>query len=180
MRPQARPHRPIIQLDARGRVATHGTHGPIRGVFHDTESHDAAGLRDMEGIVNYWGKQGEGYGAHLIIDKEGNSAFCADPTKIVWAVENHNTGTISVELIGFARFTPSIWAVRIKQLDKLAKWMAWFRYQYGVPLDYNVNLGWSGHADQSKAFGGTHWDPGPGFPARLVLRQARTYYQKGW
>jgi hypothetical protein len=172
--------RPVYQLDARGHIATHGHQVPVRGVWHDTEGHDAAGIRDLQGIVNYWIEQDLGYGAAVIIDKSGNSALCADPDRITWAVENHNTGTVSIELVGFAKFTPSIWRARGAQLDKLARWMAWLRLEYGIPLDLNVNKGWSGHADQTRAFGGSHTDPGIGFPKRYVLRKARSYYKTGW
>lgn len=172
--------RPKIDLDARGIVATHGPHQPLRGVWHDTEGHDAAGIRDLLGVAQFWHGQNLGYGAQVIIDKDGNSALCANPDEIVWCVENHNTGTVSIELIGFASFVPSVWLARPKQLDKLAKWMAWLRLEYGIPLDHNVNKGWSGHADQSKAFGGSHYDPGTGFPSKLVLARARHYYKAGW
>lgn len=172
--------RPIINVDGRAYVTPHGRHVPKRGVWHSTECGDLRGLSDLKGVANFWKQQGRGYGAHLIIDKDGNSALCCNFDDIAWAVENHNTGTISVELIGFARFGLASWLLRRKQLDKLSRWMAWIRKEYGIPLDFNVNKGWSRHADQSKAFGGTHTDPGVGFPYRMVLRKARAYYKHGW
>ncbi len=172
--------RPRVDLDARGRIETHGTHDVDRGVWHSTECGDVPGVRELEGVVSYWEKQGRGYGAQVIIDKDGNSALCANPHEICWAVENHNTGTFSIELVGFARFTPRIWFARHAQLDKLARWMAWLNLEYGVPLRESPSYGWSTHALQSATYGGTHTDPGRGFPKRYVLRLARKYRKEGW
>ena len=172
--------RPIIQFDARGQVSTHGLQTPRFGVWHDTESHDAAGIRDLQGIVNFWKGQGLGLGAHLIIDKDGNSAFCVSPTFKTYAVQSHNTGGVHVELVGFAKFSPNMWFLRRKQLDKLAKWMAWLNLEYNIPLHWGVEHGWAGHRAHSKKYGGSHWDPGFGFPSRWVLRRARKYREEGW
>lgn len=173
--------RPRVDVDARGRVAVHGGRQvPMFGVWHDTESHDAAGLRDLEAIVNYWVSQGDGLGAHIIIDKDGNSAYCAKPTQTTWAVAHHNTNGVHIELVGFAKFAPNAWFLRLKQLNKLARWMAWLNLEYGIPLHEGVNLGWAGHADHSKVYGGSHWDPGTGFPRKWVLRRAKQYREKGW
>lgn len=171
---------PQVQYDGRGMIATHGTAHPLRGVWHSTECGDSQGITELTGVLAFWKQQGLGYGAQLLIDKDGNSALAASPDAIVWAVENHNSGTFSIELIGFARFSLLTWLTRRKQLDKLARWMAWLRKEYGIPLDFSVNRGWSRHLDQSRAFGGTHTDPGIGFPCRLVLRKARKYLKEGW
>jgi hypothetical protein len=171
---------PHVDLDARGDIQTHGKQTPFRGVWHSTECGDAHGITELEGVVGFWMEQNLGYGAHVIIDKDGNSALCADPNQITYAVEHHNTNTWSVELIGYARFTPKLWWARVKQLDKLARWMAWLNLEYGVPLQFGVSRGWSRHLDQSKAFGGSHTDPGVFFPYRFVLRKARKYRKNGW
>ena len=170
-------HRPRVDLDARGRIETHGNQLVKRGVFHDTESHDAAGIRDLEGIVRFWQGQGLGYGAHLIIDKAGNSALCANPEHITWAVARRNTGSFHIELIGFARFTPKLWRARPAQLEKLARWMAWLNYHYEIPLHFGINYGWSGHRDQPNQ---THTDPGRFFPRTRVLRRANELRKSGW
>jgi len=172
--------RPRIQYEARGLVAVHSKSTPVRGVWHSTECGDLPGIAELQGVVNFWKNQELGYGAQLVIDKDGNSALCANPDEITWAVENHNTGTFSVELIGFARFNGKLWWLRKAQLDKLAKWMAWLNLEYGVPLSFDVNKGWSRHLDQSKAFHGSHTDPGTGFPYKYVLRKAKQYRVNGW
>lgn len=173
-----RVRRPLVQLDAQGRVIAHGDHDPLRGIWHDTESGDYAGIRDLEGIVSFWvDKQKKGYGAHVIIDKSGNSALCVSPEQIAWHLGGRNTGSVGIELVGFARFTPKIWFARRRQLHKLARWMAWLNLAYKIPLVFDINHGWSGHGDQPKQ---THWDPGPGFPRKHVLRLAVKYRAEGW
>lgn len=172
--------RPRVDLDARGMVATHGKHLPHRGIWHDTEGSDAKGIRDLEGVVHFWHEQGRGYGAHIIIDKDGNSALCANPDQITWHTGGRNTSSVGIELIGFAKFTPSLWLVRPAQLDKLARWMAWLNLEWDIPLRDGPNIGWSGHLDQSKITGGSHWDPGYFFPRAYVLRKAIGYRRDGW
>ena len=172
--------RPAISYDARGLVKTHGRRKPVRGVWHSTECGDAAGISELEGIVAYWRRQNLGYGAHVIVDKDGLSAMCANPSEICWAVEGRNTGTFSVEMVGYAKFTPKLWWLRQKQLREVARWMAWLNVEYNVPLTFDVEHGWSRHLDQSRVFGGSHTDPGRGFPMGYVLRLARRYRRDGW
>ena len=174
------PRRPRVELDCRGQVATHGFHRPERAIIHDTESHDHKGLRDLQGIVNYWSTVSWGPGAQVIIDKDGNSCLCADPNRITYHTQGRNTGSFGIELIGFARFTPKMWWLRVRQLNKCAKWLAWLNLEYGVPLEPSVFSGVSRHVDNSRVFGGTHWDPGPSFPFKYVLRKARVFREKGW
>jgi len=167
---------PRIDLDARGRIATHGHQRPVRIVLHDTESHDYRGIRDLQGICNYWEHSTPGYGAHVIVDKEAKSALCASPKSICYHVADHNTGSVGIEMVGFARFTPKLWFARPRQLHKVARWLAYYNWKYGIPLQRDLNHGVTTH----KAFGGSHWDPGYFFPFRYVLRLARRYRAEGW
>lgn len=167
--------RPLVQYF--GKIDTHGKQTPVAGVVHTTESHDYDGITDITGIVNYWRTQGQGLGAHIIIDKDGNSALNAPLDQIAWAVANHNTGRIHVELVGFAKFVPQIWWLRLSQLNKLAKWMAYINLEYGIPLEFSVAKGWAGHRDYPAQ---DHTDPGRWFPMKYVLRKANEYRNNGW
>lgn len=167
--------RPLVQYF--GQIDKHGKQIPTVGVWHDTESYDRLGITDLQGIVNYWRTQGNGLGAHLIIDKDGNSALNAPFDQVTWAVANNNTGKIHVELVGFARFVPPIWWTRISQLNKLAKWMAFLNKQYGIPLEFSTTAGWAGHRDFPAQ---SHTDPGRFFPKKYVLRRAQQFRDNGW
>lgn len=177
LKPVREPH---VAYEGRGKIAVHGHQTPVRGVIHSTECGDLPGTVELAGIDGFWRRQGLGYGAQLGIDKDGNTAVWANPDEICWAVENRNTGTYSIELVAFARFTPKAWFLRRKQLDELAKWIAWLNKEYRVPIVFDVEHGWSRHLDQSRAFGGTHTDPGRCFPLGYVLRKARICRKDGW
>lgn len=174
--------RPRVDLDARGRIQTHGHMVPVRGDWHTTECGDAAGIRELEGVVAFWERQALGYGAHVIIDADGNSALCADPGEVTWHTESRNTGMVGIELIGFARFSPKVWWLRRAQLDKLAKWIAWLNLEYGIPIRFSTASGWSGHIDQTYAYDlpSGHTDPGRFFPKGYVLAKAAKYRAGGW
>ena len=170
--------RPLVQYDARGLVDTHGKHVPVRIVVHTTESHDEEGLGDLRGIANYWSRTPEGLGAHVIVDKDGNSALCGDPSRVMYAVKGRNTGTFHIELIGRAKFLPTVWWLRLAQLNKAAKWIAWVNYEYPlVRIVFDADTGVSGHRDQPNQ---THWDPGTGFPMRYLIRRAQQFRANGW
>lgn len=160
-----------------GKAPSHGLHTPVAGVWHDTESHDYPGLKEFGAIVNYWRNTPEKLGAHLIIDKDGNSALCVPFNKKAYAVSLHNTGRIHIELVGFSKFTPKLWWLRIKQLNKLAKWMAYLNKEYGIPLVESVEAGWAGHSSYP---GQSHKDPGRWFPKKYVLRKAVQFRENGW
>lgn len=169
--------RPTINVDLRGKVATHGLQTPVRGVVHDTECGDLSGTAEIGGVVNFWMRQDERLGAQLLIDSDGNSGLAADPDEITWAVARRNTGTFHVELIGFAYFHRFQWLRRRKQLDKLARWMAWLNLEYGIALRFDIDYGWSGHRNQPNA---NHHDPGPWFPWDKALSKANKYRKDGW
>lgn len=169
--------RPRVDVDLRGKVATHGRQTPVRGVVHDTECGDLPGTQEITGVVNFWRRQNQGLGAELMIDADGNSGLCANPDEICWAVAGRNTGSFHVELIGWAKLKRWQWLKRRRQLDKLARWMAWMDLEYGIDLRRDPDYGWSGHRDQPHA---NHSDPGPGFPWDKVLRSARKYRREGW
>ncbi len=175
-----RVRRPRIDVDLRGQVATHGRAFPARVVLHSTECGDAPGDLELRGVAAFWRRQGKGYGAEILIDRDGLFCLAANPDEITWAVQSHNTGTVSIELIGYARFGVTDWFRRRKQLVKLAKTLAWLSIEYAIPLRFDVNHGVSRHLDQSRVFGGSHTDPGKGFPLGYVLRKARRFKANGW
>ena len=172
--------RPRVDVDLRDYITTHGVMTPKRGVIHSTECGDAPGTAELTGVASYWKRQARGYGAHVGVDKDGNSAMFADPHHVTYHTYQRNTDSIGIELIGFARFVPQVWWLRLSQLNKLAKWIAYYNLEYGIPIVLDVERGWSTHAMQSAAFGGDHYDPGKFFPLRYVIRKARVFREKGW
>ena len=156
-------------------VESHGSHRPVRIILHDTESHDWKGIRDIVGVAEYWHNSGNGFGAHVIVDAEGNAGWCVSSDRIAWHCARANTGSLGIEQIGFARFSRPMWMGRKKQLDRVAKIIAQWSMEYDIPLKIDVEMGISTHAMQTKyknVYGG-HTDPGFGYPLYYVLFKAR-------
>lgn len=179
-----RLHKPRIQYRHDG--ATHGTHIPARIVLHDTESHDVAGIGDIRGIYEFWDRQGLGYGAHFVVDGEGNIGQGASCTKIMWHVGNHNTGSIGIEQVGFASFTTFMWNRNKRaQTIKVARLLAWLSVHYQIPLVIDTDIGVCTHAMLSRQDSRAgiensgHSDPGTGYPLAFVLWLARRYVRLG-
>lgn len=165
---------PKPPIAMRYEVATHGPQVPRRIVLHDTESHDHAGLGDIVGIAAYWHRQGDGLGSHFIIDAEGHIGQGAPSTLTTWAVAGHNSGSIHIELIGFARFTPAGWLRRRRQLLALERLLAYLCDRWQIPARSSTEHGIARHADFHDVPAGMyHSDPGRGFPFRRVLRRVR-------
>lgn len=176
--------RPTIQVDARPIVASHGFHQPVRIVLHDTESYDYAGVADLWQVANFW--RSSGYGAHLTIDGDGNTALNINEGEIAWQVAGRNTGSIGIEQIGFGKWTRAEWMKREPQLHKVAKWLAYWSDRFHIPLVANDSFGVTTHARQSAYCHRTgecssdHTDPGYGYPFGYVLALAKQYKQNGW
>ena len=170
-----RIRRPSIEVE--DHVTTHGPQRPVRIILHSTESNDAPGLSDIRGIFNFWRAQGRGYGAHLVIDKDGNTGRGAKAAAIVWATYGANTGSYQIEMIGYARFSLRDWYRRRKQMDKVAKWCAYQCRRHGIRPYHDPVRGIAMHRDFPA---GTHTDPGPHFPIRRFCRRVRRYMRNGW
>lgn len=164
-------------------VATpHGSMKPVRVVLHDTESHDTVGISDIKGIYSFWQAQGLGYGAHLVVDADGNTAAanCGFGVEL-WHVGNYNGGSIGIEQIGFAAYGRKDWLHHEQQVIKVARWCAWFHRVYGIPLEHSIHEGICTHADVGAAGIDTsgHTDPGTGYPFDTVIWLANRYVRRG-
>jgi N-acetyl-anhydromuramyl-L-alanine amidase AmpD len=171
---------------------THGTHRPVRIVLHDTESHDTAGVKDIQGIFNFWHtqKNPDGslamYGAHFVVDGDGNVGEGAPTNKIAWHVGGLNTGSIGIEQIGFASFTRLLWKrKRRQQLYAVARLCAWAHGEYGIPLVVPANPqspGITTHARVGAAGIDTsgHTDPGAGYPLMFMVTLAKMMQRIGF
>jgi N-acetyl-anhydromuramyl-L-alanine amidase AmpD len=171
--------KPAVKHNAIGKMATHGAHTPRRVILHTTESGDVAGVSDVSGVFAFWRQQGRGYGAHLVIDAEGNTGQGAYGNAIVWATYGANTGSLQIEMVGRAKWTMLDWVrpSRRRQLNEVAKWIAWWNLLYDIPIRFDTDAGVCRHRDFPA---GGHTDPGAGFPLGWVLKRARAYRRTGW
>jgi len=159
-----------------------------RFIIHSTETHDRAGLSDIEGVLTYLkntGKSGrpgdDPLGVHFCIDAEGQMGQGGYPKRLMYGASGANQGSIHCELIGQAKFIRARWIMRKRQLEKLARLMAWVSVEYDIPLKWDVHHGFLTHKDATDAFQGGqgHWDPGFGFPKWLVMHRAREIVEDG-
>lgn len=177
-------HKPPINLTTTGFAI--GPQIPVRIILHDTESHDYAGIRDIDGIIQYWRdnpfSDGTRLGAHFIVDAEGKIAQCGRAREELQHVGGLNGASIGIEQIGFARFTPPIWLARIRQLNSVVHLLAYLHQRHGIPLDVPTHQGPGllmrgvmTHAMVSKFEPASqgHSDPGIGYPLGTVLYRAR-------
>jgi hypothetical protein len=183
-------HEPSIAFHAASGAFAHGTMTPVRVVLHDTECHDAAGITEIEGVVNFWMQtsQPNRLGSHYIVDADGNIGKLGDPTQLLYHVGGLNTGSVGIEQIGFASFTEKDWLSRSAQLDKVARLLAYLHHACGIPLEVPqpqgaraANHGVMTHAMVSRFEPASegHTDPGSGYPLAHVLAMARGYVKAG-
>jgi hypothetical protein len=158
---------------------------PVRVVLHDTESHDATGISDLVGVIEFWKRtpypSGSLNGAHYLVDRDGFIAQVGTLSDILQHTGGANTGSVGVEQIGFASFTTAAWLLRRAQLDAVAKILAYLNHVHGIPLARSTSSGVSTHAMQSaihpESMG--HSDPGRGYPFGRELKAAKAYVAAG-
>jgi hypothetical protein len=168
-------------------------------VCHETVSYNVHGLTDIAGVAKYM--DSVNYEIHGIIDMEGNSGWCYDPLGVYDHCASNggmvNTRSIGFELVSEVPFMKTLalkreaWdpeGPRKKQLDKLARWVAWLHKKQGIPLTYSdgtrpgITTHWS--VSQSYNVPGGHTDcwplqKGGYFPVNYVIYKARQIVKEG-
>lgn len=145
--------------------------------------HDAEG-ESLDGIEN-WFRTGspEEAGAHVGIDKKGETRQWAPLDQLVYHAVGANSESIGIELCGYASYSPTRWIARRRQRVATAKAVARMCYHFdlGLPKSgFNVKA----HADFPQ---GGHHDPGVGYlgspryhgrPWRAMMKLAKKYYRR--
>lgn len=182
-------HEPSLAYVAPGSFSI-GEQSPVRVILHDTECHDAAGISEIQGVVAFWMRTelpGR-LGAHYIVDADGNVGRCGTPDQILQHVGGLNGGSVGIEQIGFASFTEKDWLARPKQLERVARILAWLHAEYAIPLkipspqaDGLLMRGVMTHAMVSRFEPASlgHTDPGSGYPLADVLNRAKAIVSAG-
>jgi len=187
--------RPGVDVDLRPffRGEEHGHARKTLIVLHETVSHNRPGTGDVAGVAGFM--DATGLEIHGIVDAEGHSAWCFDPT----AIYDHaasgagrvNTRAIGFELVSEIPFERSkarrrgLWEheSRRRQLDTVARWIAWLAQELDtVPLRFSQSdrPGITTHWNVSRRYlgGRGHWDchpthQGGHFPALYVVHKAQ-------
>lgn len=147
-------------------------------VIHDTEGGTA------ESIARYFSTPSSGGSTHLVVD-DNYCYRCLRDDDIPWGAPGANLNGFHIEQCGFARWTNIIWSKHRKTLERAAYKTALHCRKYGIPPYFIVadelkhgKSGVTTHAEVSKAYGGTHTDPGPGWPRYYFMRRVRSWYKR--
>lgn len=150
-------------LDGRKRLT------PALIVLHSTEGPSA------ESAASWFTDEAAQGSAHVVVGEDGCFRTLPDDANAAGAGEV-NPYALHLEFAGYAAWSRDRWLSRRKTLELGREQVrAWAR-QYGIPLRKltrsELRDGQSGvttHADVSAVFGGTHTDPGTGFPFSSVV-----------
>ncbi len=175
------------RVDVKLSYDNHGVSPKRYIVLHQTISPDYAGVKDIAGVGEYL--KHVGYAIHCIVDAEGNSAAVsvADESAIYWHCQGLNTNSIGIEQVSYKTGERGYWWKRPKQLNKVARWIAYYSRQHGIKIQWDPGLvlgsGIVGHADVTKAqhiFGGHTDCQWPNYPTKFVITLAKMYAKFGW
>ena len=117
--------------------------------------------------------------AHLCVDDHECYRTLSDSV-IPWAAPGANTNGLHIEMAGFAAWKKWQWLKHKRMLDRSADRVARWCVKYDIPPRFlnpgelaAGRKGISTHANVTKAFGGSHTDPGLFFPRRRFMRKVR-------
>jgi len=145
--------------------------------------HTAEGATTIESLGNFFKNPSAQVSSQVgIDDKAGVIGEYVKRGSKAWTQADFNPVADSVELCGFAKWSTSEWKSKhATMLDNLARWLAEESKATGVPLvrlnasqAQGSGRGVCGHVDLG-ARGGSHHDPGAGFPWSDVIAAAKNY-----
>lgn len=145
-------------------------------VVHSTEGDTARGAAAWFANPRCQGS------AHLVVD----AIECyrtLPPSAIPWAAPGANGRGWHLEIAGRAGWSRAEWLRHRGAIERAAYKLAWHARAFRIPLTRltvadlraGVKRGVVDHDQCSKAYGGTHWDVGDGFPFDLFMTRARAY-----
>ena len=149
-------------------------------VLHDMETPETNGIA-LSVARNWFGTVAAMSSAHYCID---NLAIvgCVDENATAWHTPKVNKRSIGIEQPGRASQTREGWLDPYSDavLTLLARLLADLCHRHNIPLrllsDDELRRGDSGityHAQCTRVFGGTHTDPGTGYPFDEVMARAQ-------
>jgi hypothetical protein len=147
-------------------------------VIHCTQSNSARSSAQ-------WFENSRAQGsAHLVVD-EFECFRTLDNDVIPWGAKGANTRGFHIEIAGWAEWNRDDWMKRSQALRRAAYKAAVHAVKFGVPIRWLTHdearagkKGFVTHAVCTKAFGGTHTDPGRHCPTDDLLAWATEYAEQ--
>src|SRR5262245_7570793 len=147
-------------------------------VLHSTESASA------QSAAAWFANPSSQGSAHLCVDDEICYRTLAN-NEIPWAAPGANAFGFHIEQAGFARWSAVMWKSHLGTLQRAAYKAATHCDLFEIPPRFvgmqgltDGAAGITTHAECTKAFGGTHTDPGPMWPRRLFMSLVRGYFDE--
>jgi N-acetylmuramoyl-L-alanine amidase len=156
-------------------------------VIHSAEAADSfGGDTSAEGVANYFSRSSTKASTQLAVDRDSCVRMLPDLV-IPWGAKGANSDGLHVENCGYAKWTKAEWLKRTTLLRRSAAKCAMWAWRYNIPCRWlsvaqvkaGRAKGFTTHKDVNDAFkGGSHWDPGPGFPRTEFMEWVRGYYKE--
>jgi hypothetical protein len=147
-------------------------------VLHSTEGGTAAS------VARYFQSPGSGGSTHLVVD-EIECQRCLPNSAVPWGAKGANYAGFHIEQCGYARWSTAVWRRHRRTLHRAAYKTALHCDRFEIPVRFveapDLVAGRRGittHVECSYAFGGSHWDPGPGWPRSLFMTLVRRYLKE--
>ena len=147
-------------------------------VLHSTEGGTAAS------VARYFQSSSARGSAHLVVD-DYECQRCLPNSAVPWAAPGANYAGFHIEQCGFAQWSSEEWKSHRATLERAAYKTAAHCDLFGIPPVFRKAAdlkarrpGITTHVECSEAFGGTHWDPGPGWPRSLFMTLVRRYLKE--
>ena len=150
-------------------------------VIHDPEG--GSGHTAAETTGSWFQNQASGGSTQYATDNDSVQQFL-DMAAIAWGAPYANTQGIHIEGYGYVHWDRAEWmATADGSLHRTAWLIAYIAKACGIPLRYlsdtqlrNGNRGITSHEQCTRVFpGGSHTDPGKGYPFDYVLSMAKKY-----
>jgi len=140
-------------------------------VIHDMQMAESGSSAEI--CANYFaGPNAPQASAHYCVDAD-SEVQCVLEKDVAWHAPGANHQGIGIEQPGWANFQTNEWLDTYghAMLQRVATLTRTLCNRYGIPITFlraaDLAAGKRGittHFECSQAFGGDHWDPGPGYP----------------
>lgn len=145
-------------------------------VLHDTEGGSA------DSVARYFASSSAQGSTHLVVDDQ-QCQRCLPNTAIPWGAQGANFAGFHIEQCGFASWGADTWKrLHWRTLERAAYKTALHCKKFGIPARFcfaaDLRAGKPGvttHAECTKAFGGSHTDPGSGWPRVFFMATVKGY-----